>query len=71
MIKGGMIMSQFAGDDTISICDAVSDGKYFVPSDATYKPTSKRRKVIWITVGVLVALFMIVTGIQVLLSLFS
>ena len=64
-------MSQFAGDDTISICDAVSDGKHFVPRDAEYKPTSKWGKVKWIIIGVLVALFMIITGIQVIPGLFS
>ena len=64
-------MKQFPGDRAKSIYDSVNEGKHFVPKDTEYKPTSKRRKVMWITIGILVALFMIVTGIQVLPGLFS
>ena len=64
-------MKQFPGDRSKSIYDSVNEGKHLVPKDTEYIPTSKRRKVMWITIGILVALFMIVTGIQVLPGLFS
>ena len=64
-------MRNFPSDRTNSIYDAVNEGRHFVPRNAEYKPTSKWGKVKWIVIGVLVALFMIITGIQVIPALFS
>lgn len=64
-------MSQFAGDDVISVYDAVNDGQHFLPKDQEYEPNSLRKKILLIIVGVAVAIFMIVAGIQIVPSWFS
>ena len=37
-------MSQFAGDDTMSILDSINDGKHVVPLDTEPKPAMGRKK---------------------------
>ena len=64
-------MSQFAGDDVISVFDTVNDGKAFIPKDQEYEPHSHRKNRFLIAVGVAVAIFMIVAGIQIVPSWFS
>lgn len=63
-------MSQFAGDDVISVYDTINDGKAFVPKEPEYEPYSRRKKIFFIIVGVAVAVFMIVAAIQIIPSWF-
>ena len=39
-------MSQFAGDDTMSILDSINDGKHFVPKDTEPKPSMGWKKIL-------------------------
>jgi len=64
-------MSQFAGDDVISIYDTINDGKGFVPKDQEYQPMSRWQKIKWIIIGTAIAIFMIVAGIQIIPSWFA
>ena len=64
-------MRNFPSDRTNSIYDAVNEGRHFVPRETEYKPTSKRGKVFLIVAGILLALFMILTSIQVIPALIS
>lgn len=63
-------MSQFAGDDVISVYDTINDGKAFVPKETEYEPYSRRKKIFFIIVGVAVAVFMIVAAIRIIPSWF-
>ena len=53
-------MSQFAGDDTMSILDSINDGKHIVPKEPkTILPENKVMKliVLILLLGAFVALF--------------
>ena len=47
-------MSQFAGDDTMSILDSINDGKHFVPKDTEPKPSMGWKKILAICLAVVV-----------------
>ena len=47
-------MSQFAGDDTMSILDSINDGKHFVPKDTEPKPSMGWKKILAICLSVVV-----------------
>ena len=52
-------MSQFAGDDTMSILDSINDGKHVVPKnpDDIFPTTTKRKLIIAVIVVAAVAAF--------------
>lgn len=64
-------MSQFAGDDVISIYDTINDGKGFVPKDQEYQPMSRGKMIKWIIIGAAIAIFMILAGIEIVPALFA
>ena len=52
-------MSQFAGDDTMSILDSINDGKHVVPKEPeeVLATTTKRKVLIAVIAGAAVAVF--------------
>ena len=64
-------MSQFSGDDVISVYDSVNDGQHFIPKDQEYQPMSRGKMIKWIIIGAAIAIFMILAGIEIVPALFA